>query len=381
MKRVMLWFITFAALPVGALFAQRSITGTWQGTLKAARELRIVIKISTTDNDTLKAVLYSIDQGAQGMNASSITLQGSAVKMLVPGIGGAYEGKLSSDGSSIAGTWTQGPQPVTLNLMRATPETAWTIPEPPLAPKPMAADANPVFEVAAIKPSKPEARGKVIRVQGRRFSTMNTSLRDLVKFAYSVHTRQIVGAPAWFETEKYDLAAEPEGEGQPNETQLKIMIQKLLADRFQLVFHRDQKELSVYALTVAKNGPKLTKSEGDPSGLPTFSFRGLGMLSVRNGTMADSTGLLQETVLDRPVVDQTGLSGRWDFMLKWTPDEFQFPDVRAGGAPPSSPSGGPTPEAPDLFTAIQQQLGLKLESTKALAEVLVIDHVEKPSEN
>src|ERR1700676_2948657 len=153
MKQFMPWMAAFATLASSALLAQ-TLTGTWQGTLQAGRELRTVIKISTTDKDTLKAILYSIDQGAQGIPVNPVTLQGSTVRMSVPGIGGAYEGKLSADGNSIAGTWTQGPNPLPLNLTRATPATAWAIPEPPAPPKPMAADASPVFEVATIKPSK-----------------------------------------------------------------------------------------------------------------------------------------------------------------------------------------------------------------------------------
>ena len=357
------------------LLAQ-DITGTWQGTLQAGRDLRTVLKISKADGN-LKAVLYSIDQGGQGISASSASLQGSTFKMAIEAIGGTYEGKLSADGSSITGTWTQGPNPLPLNLKRATPETAWTIPEPPPRLPPMAADANPVFEVATSKPSKPDTPGKYFRVRGREFSTLNTSLSDLIKFAYGIHARQIVGGPASLESDKFDLLAKPDGEGQPNDQQWKTMVQKLLADRFQLRFHRDKKELSVYAIVVAKGGPKLTKSDGDPNGLPGLFFRGLGVLPARNATMADFAGLMQSAVLDKPVVDQTGLTGRWDFTLKWTPDEFQFGGAGAKLPPPA----GNTEAPPDLFTAMQQQLGLKLESTKALAEVFVVDHVEKPSEN
>jgi uncharacterized protein (TIGR03435 family) len=376
MKKLMLWIIALAALPAGELIAQ-SITGTWQGTLQAGRELRIVIKISTTDADSLKAVLYSIDQGGgQGVPVGPITVQGSTVKMTVPGIGGAYEGKLSADGTSIAGTWSQGGKPLPLNLTRATSETAWTIPEPPARLKPMPADASPVFEVATIKPSKPDAQGRGFRVQGRHFSTFNTSVSSLITFAYGIQAKQITGGPAWLETEKYDLGAQPDGEGQPSDRQWKLMVQKLLADRFKLTFHREKKELSVYAIVVGKTGPKLTKSEGDPNGPPGLFFRGLGVLPGRNATMIDLAGVMQTAVLDRPVVDQTGLTGRYDFLLTWTPDEFQFRDLGVKAPPPADNAA-----APDLFTAFQQQLGLKLESTKAPAEIFVIDRVEKPSEN
>ncbi len=376
MKKLMLWIVALVALSGSALDAQ-DITGTWQGTLQAGRELRIVIQISNADGGGLKAVMYSIDQGGQGLPANAVTLQGSTIRISVPGIGGTYEGTLNADRTSAAGTWTQGSGPLPLNLKRATSETAWTIPAPPARPTPMPADASPVSEVATIKPSKPETQGKGFAVRGRMFSTLNTSLGDLVTFAYGLHARQITGGPVWLETEKYDLSAQPEGQGQPNEKQWKMMLQKLLADRFKLAFHRDKKELSVYALVVGKTGSKLTKSEGDPNGLPGLFFRGLGVLPARNATMADFAGVMQTAVLDRPVVDQTGLPGRYDFTLTWTPDESQFGGLGIRVPPPADDAAAP----PGLFTAIQEQLGLKLESAKAPVEVLVVDHVEKPSEN
>ncbi|HEX5432586.1 MAG TPA: TIGR03435 family protein [Bryobacteraceae bacterium] len=378
MKKYSLWMIVLAVLSGSGLLAQ-DIAGTWQGTLQppAGRGLRTVIKITKADGGALKAVLYSIDQGGQGLPASAVTVQGSAVKISIPGIGATYDGKLSADGNSITGTVKQGLNPLPLNLVRATAETAWTIPTPPPPPKPMAADANPVFEVATIKPSKPGAPGKAILVRGRNFSTLNTTLSDLITFAYTIHPRQIVNGPGWLETEKYDLAAKPDGEGQPSGSQWKVMLQKLLADRFSLKFHRDKKDLTVYAIVAGKNGPKLTKSEGDPNGLPSLFFRGLGVLPARNATMAEFAGLMQSAVLDRPVVDQTGITGRYDFTLTWTPDETQFGGRGGRVPPPANNAAAP----PDLFTAIQEQMGLKLESKKAPVDVLVIDGVEKPSAN
>jgi uncharacterized protein (TIGR03435 family) len=376
MQKLMLWIIALAILQASALFAQ-SLTGTWQGSLKLPnRELRIVFKISTTDQDTLKAVLYSIDQGAQPIPANTVTAQGSAIKISVLGIGGTYEGKLSADGNSIAGTWTQG-QPFPLALARATPATAWTIPEPPPPPKAMAANADPTFEVATIKPSDPSRPGRLFRIQVRHFSTINTTLGALMSWAYNIHPQQIAGAPAWLDSQKFDLDGKPDGEGQPSMDQWKTMVQKLMAERFQLKFHHEQKELSVYALVVAKNGPKINKSEGDPNAPPSLLFRGLGVLPVRNASMEEFTQVMQMAVLPRPVVDQTGLKGKYDFMLQWTPDETQFTSL--GGVPPNLPEKPDAP--PDLFTAIQQQAGLKLESTKAMVDMLVIDKVEKPSEN
>jgi uncharacterized protein (TIGR03435 family) len=114
------------------------------------------------------------------------------------------------------------------------------------------------------------------------------------------------------------------------------MLQKLIVERYKLTFHRDTRELSVYVLSVAKDGPKLTKSEGDPNGLPGLFFRGrLGDLHVTNANMADFAGLMQEAVLDRPVLDKTGLTGRWDFNLDWTPDDSQFLGMGAKIPPPT----------------------------------------------
>jgi uncharacterized protein (TIGR03435 family) len=217
----------------------------------------------------------------------------------------------------------------------------------------------------------------VYRLNGRRFTTVNTSVSDLMTFAYGVHPRQITGGPPWMESQKYDVEAQPDGEGQPSDKQWKTMFQKLLADRFQLTIHHEQKELPVYAIVVGKTGHKLTKSAGDPNGLPGLFFRGLGVLPGQNATMADFAGVMQTAVLDRPVVDQTGLPGRYDFLLTWTPDETQFSGLGVKVPPPTDKADAP----PDLFTAIQQELGLKLESTKAQVDVLVVDKVEKPTEN
>jgi uncharacterized protein (TIGR03435 family) len=242
----------------------------------------------------------------------------------------------------------------------------------------MAADANPAFEVATIKPSNPNRPGKLFTVRGAEVITINTTLSDLLTLAYDLHPKQISGGPSWLESEKYDVTGKPDVPGQPSVAQLKMMIQKLLAERVQLKFHREKKELSAYAITVGKAGPKFSKSERDPNSLPGLFFRGPGTnLNVTNATISEFASLMQSAVLDRPVVNQTELSERYDFILKWTPDPGQF--VSFGGAPSPPPDTLDAP--PDLFTAIQQQLGLKLESTKAPVDVLVIDRIEKPSAN
>ena len=129
-------------------------------------------------------------------------------------------------------------------------------------PRPMAADANPAFTVATVKPSDPSNTNWALGTKGTHFFSRNTNVDDLISFAYGVHKKQIVGGPAWFPTDKYDIEGVPDTEGKPNRQQLASMVQGLLADRFKLVVHRDKRELAVYALTVGKNGPRLTKSTG-----------------------------------------------------------------------------------------------------------------------
>ena len=380
MKKLLLLMIGFAMLPSNA-YQSQSIAGNWQGTLEAGpRKLRIVFKISLED-DKLKATLNSIDQPSPPMAATSVVKDGSTVKIVVGGLG-TYEGKLNPAGNEIAGTWTQG-APLPLNLVRATPETAWAIPAPPPPPVRMAANANPTFEVATIKPSDPGRPGKLFTVRGRDVVTVNTTFNDLITMAYNIHLRQVTGGPSWLDSDKYDITGRPDVPGQPSVAQIKTMLQKLLTDRFQLQFHRDHKELSVYAITVAKTGLKIAKSQADPNSLPGLFFGGAGpaggvAFNVRNATMAEVANILQGSVLDKPVVDQTGLTEKYDFIVKFTPDAGQMASFGAAGAPPP-PSSPDAP--PDLFAAFQQQLGLRIETSKAPVEVLVIDKVEKPSAN
>ena len=376
MKKWVLWIIALAGLQAGALQAQ-NITGNWQGTLEVPqRKIRLVFKIGL-ENDKLQATAYSIDQASPPI-AATITQEGSTIKMTVPSVAGKFEGKLSADGNLIVGTFTQGAA-LPLTLARATPETAWAIPEPPPPPKRMAPDANPAFEVATIKPSDPAHPEQIITLRGAEVITTNVTVHALINLAYWLHPKELAGGPAWIETEKFDMAGKPDVPGQPNVDQMKVMIQKLLADRFQLKFHYEKRELPVYAVRLAKTGAKLTKSQEDPKGIPGWNFgrNPMGMImAFRNSPMSQFTAVLQNST-DRPVVDQSGLTGRYDFTLNFTPDAAMA--ALLGGGPP--PAADNPEAAPDLFAAFQQQLGLKLEQTKAPVDVLVIDKVEKPSAN
>lgn len=156
------------------------------------------------------------------------------------------------------------------------------------------------------------------------------------------------------------------------------MVRKLLADRFKLSFHHNKRELSVYTIHVASGGPKLIKSAFGPNRLATFVLGNqLGDLTVKNQTMTGFATSMEVGVMHRPVVDQTGLTDRYDFQLKWTPDGSQFAQFRGTDTVVPPPTAANAP--PGLYTAIQEQLGLKMEQGKVLDDVIVIDHVEKPS--
>ncbi len=378
-------FAALAALQGSALVAQ-TLTGTWQGALKVPQapngELRLVVKISISEADKLKADFYSIDQQTPAIPATTVSQSGSIFKMAIATLNGNFEGRIGEDGKTITGTWTQG-APLPLTLVKATPETAWTIPEPPPPPKMMDDKAKPEFEVATVKPSDPNRPGWGINVdRSGQLHTLNTNLSDLIKFAYDVHPKQIVGAPAWVYSEKFDILAKPDVPGMPSVNQMKAMFQKLLADRFNLKFHREKKELSVYAITVAKGGEKIKKEENSTLPIPGFGGRPQNGFNVRNGTIAEFASVMQAQFMEQPVVDQTGLGDtRYTFVLKWTPDPSQSTGFGGGPPPDAAP---PVPDAdapPDLFTAMQQQLGLKMGTTKAPVEVMVIDKVDKPSDN
>jgi uncharacterized protein (TIGR03435 family) len=251
---------------------------------------------------------------------------------------------------------------------------AQTTPSPPAPPKPMPANADPAFDVVTIKPG--ESGMGHIGFRGRHFSATNFSVEMLIELSFGLHASQVVDAPAWFATDRYDFDGVPDIEGVPSRKQQYIMVKKLLADRFQLKFHHEQRELSVYVITVAKGGPKMTKTTSPPDEPITFMFHGLGDLTVRNLTIKDFAMWFQEGGnIDRPVVDRTGLTDRYDFTLKWTPDQSQF--LSSPLPPPRDDANAP----PSLYTAVQEQLGLKIEATKAPDDVIVIDHVERPSPN
>jgi uncharacterized protein (TIGR03435 family) len=254
------------------------------------------------------------------------------------------------------------------------PVVSGQTPASQVATSPQAANEDLSFEVVTIKPSAPTMEADGMESDGHRFTIRNGRVAYLMTYAYDLPPKQIVGGPAWLRTDKYDIVAVTPGKSDAQ--QVKGMVRRLLAERFGLSFHREKRTVAVYALLVEKAGPKMEKSMAETDRGSGFRGRGMGQLTVTNGSMADFARWLNGGVLDRPVIDQTGLTGKFNFTLNWMPDESQY-----GGMGMRMPSTDSANALPSFFTAIKEQIGLKMDATKADVDVLVIDHVEKPTEN
>ena len=250
------------------------------------------------------------------------------------------------------------------------------------------------FDVVSIKPASPGGRGMFIRSSpGGRINVSNMPLKEMIILAYRIQPYQISGGPSWIESARFDIEAKPESAVKQNEMQ--PMLQALLADRFQLKIRRETKELPVYALVLARKdgklGPKLVEpKEGScierdpnqPGPPPDPSQRNCGAMRMGPNQLYGVSIALDfltqplSRTLQRTVINRTGLTGKYDITLEWTPDEAQF-----AGFPPDMPRPTFDPNGPSLFTAIQEQLGLKLDPQKGPVEIFVIERVEKPAEN
>jgi uncharacterized protein (TIGR03435 family) len=254
------------------------------------------------------------------------------------------------------------------------------------------ASSSPSFEVASIKPSRSGDGRTRIMFSPDAFTVEGLSAKTLIGLAYNLRDFQISGGPGWIDSERYDINAkmdEPTIESlrklppEQAREQRRLMLQSLLAERFQLKVSQSSKELPIYALVVAKSGAKLSESAAPPAGSGPTGQRTMMRLEPGQltATAISISALVDRLSLEvgRKVVDKTGLEGRYDFTLHWTPEQqapLGGPGNGSEGAPPSSDSSGPS-----IFTALQEQLGLKLESAKGPVETIVIDRIERPSAN
>ena len=237
----------------------------------------------------------------------------------------------------------------------------------------------PAFEVASVKPNKSGdsapgiGRGGAMRFEGGRLAMENVSLWKCIGIAYGIGEDKdyAISGPDWLKSERYDIIAKLPAGAAPD--QARLMLQGLLAERFKLAVHRESKVLAAYALTAGKGGAKLQEAE---PGNGRMSI-GRGRLTAQKQGMPHFADILSQLV-DRPVVDKTELKKVYDFNLEWTPDQTQPPDLGEGGERRAVDS----PPGPSIYTALQEQLGLKLEPQKLPVQVLIIDHAEKvPTEN
>jgi uncharacterized protein (TIGR03435 family) len=243
--------------------------------------------------------------------------------------------------------------------------------------------ASLTFEVAAIKPTNPDKRDLGLHKTNGLFVATGYTLQRLIAFAYDVELFQVSGGPGWGNFERYDISAKKERDprlAKPDDDRYRV--RALMADRFNLTIHRESKELPIFALVIGKNGSKLQTAK------PHVGSSGVSGRGGNGGiqwifTDAPVSLLVHELSqrLGRPVVDRTGLDAHYDFKLEWAPDPSQ-PVVQSrdsGTAVSSAPA--PDSSGPSIFTALQEQLGLKLEAEKGPVEIIVIDRADKPSEN
>lgn len=250
-----------------------------------------------------------------------------------------------------------------------------------------AAAAQPpdTFEVASVKLGDPLTNGTSFNFQnGAGIKIDGATLKSLVQFAYELNDYQLVGATGWMNSERYSILAKgtlidgPAGYRDMNDAQRKFAgalirtrLKKLLAERFQLTIHNETRELPVYALVLAKGGVKM-KPNMLPDGSPQSMMTNRARFNATRASL-DSIAQALGSITSRPVHDETGLKGYWDFDMKWTPD--------AAAAAPDAVERPSEAAGPTLFTALQEQMGLKLESRKGPVEIVVIDRAERPSEN
>ena len=233
----------------------------------------------------------------------------------------------------------------------------------------------PAFEVASVKPNADAVLvlSGITTISNGRFSAKAMTVKELIARAYRVESREITGGPGWIESDRYDIEARAASDA-ASEPQLRLMLQVLLAERFRVRLHRETREGPVYALVVAPGGPKMKPfsdqcTEGP--GLITLYGRLIGKCGS-----ADKIAASLSLVMDRPVTDRTALTGSFgDIRLDWVPDDTQFPGWGRGLKPVSDPAGA------SLFTAIQEQLGLRLEPARGPVEIIVIDAAERPAAN
>ena len=240
----------------------------------------------------------------------------------------------------------------------------------------IAATAHPQFEAASIKPSKSEDRRRRNDSKPELFRVTNATARWLIQQAYGIKAFQLEGGPNWTGSDLFDIVAKPPTP--VNNEQLKVLLQSLLAERFQLAVRHETKQARVYGLVVAKNGPKL--KDAVISNGPARVVIRRGLLDAPAMDMVGLANLLSEFTGVK-VLDQTGLTDRYAVKLQWIPDENQVAMFQSMGVPEGIGAPAADPMGATLFAALQEQLGLRLEPQKGPVDMVIIQRIQRPSAN
>jgi uncharacterized protein (TIGR03435 family) len=250
----------------------------------------------------------------------------------------------------------------------------------------------PAWDVSTIKPSQPDSRGSMMMFTPDGIRITNVPLLVIVREGFDLEDDRIFGGPAWAKTSFFDIEAKVVPEDAPKLKNLTPeqrfqMVIALLQDRCGLKFHHETRDMPVYDLVVAKGGSKLTPSKPDPPAGDSGEKRGNHMLMMHGRGHIESTGTdihgltrILSVQFHRTVIDKTGLAGNFDYKLDWTPDDAAPAMAKASDASLSDNASTET-AGPSLFTALEEQLGLKLESSKGPVDVVVIDQLEQPTAN
>jgi uncharacterized protein (TIGR03435 family) len=376
MKKIVLPLAGLMAISITTLHAQ-SVTGIWQGTLSFpgnGRTARVAFTIQKDPGGPFHGGITFLDNngpGGSSLSLSSVTVAPPDVTLTQTAANLTYHGKLSADGQSMDGTWVQGSQSYPLTLSLASGDAIW---KPAGALPPMPANADPSYDVSIIKPAPPEEQHPIFDLRSHKFTASGTSAKELIKIAYNLRGRQVIGGPSWLEENKFDIIAEPDTPGLPSEAQTRAMVRKLLVERFHLACHDSQQDYPVMALTLDPKGPAPKPSD------PTYNLHsafartdGADLIFQFSGsTMQQFLAQIMNFFQDKQLVDETGLTGIYDITLKLPAATFQNPATN---------DKGPEDERGNAMVIAAQHAGFKFVNKKVPLPVVIVDHIDPPTPN
>ncbi|MFT4114234.1 TIGR03435 family protein [Silvibacterium sp.] len=355
----------------GSPLIAQTIVGTWQGKLPVQQDPRIVLQVTQSGNGPLGGTLKFIDHDDVAAPLLSLSFASPTVTFTVGDI--SYLGKLSEDSKSITGLWTRGTQKYPLSFMLASPDDTWKYAGASRLTY-MPANADPSFEVATIKLSRPDSDNAQAtdETRFRTFEAKNSSVIDLVRFAYHLSPRQVQGGPSWAKEVRFDVVGQPDIDGLPDADQHRLMMRKLLADRFHLVVHDTYPTFPIYALTAADPNVKVMPIAANDHGETKIVVRdnqdGTTTWQLVFMTIPEFDDILMRFIKNRQIVDETDMAGQFNITLT-LPSEVMNDPTADEGALGSA-----------FFKAVQV-IGFQLKSKSEPLRVVVIDEVEKPTPN